>query len=86
MRYDAQQGDLEKLLGSLRKDGPQRWLMRKLQRYTINLNRKHVDRLLGRGLSEPVPGLYVQDADGLYDAELGFLVDEVPYNPSANVV
>jgi len=85
VRYAARQDNLDKWLGSLRKDGPQRWLMRKLQRYTINLNRRHVERLLGRGLSEPIPGLYVQDADGLYDAELGFLIDDIPYNPSANV-
>ena len=82
VRYAQARDTLEMLLATLSADGPQRWLMRKLQRYTINLNRWHVDRLLGRGLSEPIPGLYVQDVDGLYDEELGFLFDAVPFNPS----
>jgi hypothetical protein len=33
-----------------------------------------------------MPGLYVQQADTLYDEQLGFCTDEVPFNPSGHVL
>jgi CRISPR-associated endonuclease/helicase Cas3 len=86
VRYAANCDELDVLLNTLKKDGPQRWLMRKLQRYTISIKKREADKLLGRGLSLPMPGLYVQDADDLYDDDLGFLLQDIPFNPSANVI
>jgi CRISPR-associated endonuclease/helicase Cas3 len=85
VRYPAKRDELDMFLNTLKKDGPQRWLMRKLQRYTINIKKREADKLLGCGLSLPMPGLYVQDADDLYDDSLGFLLQNIPFNPSANV-
>ena len=86
VRYSANRAELDTLLNTLKKDGPQRWLMRKLQRYTVNIKKREADKLLGRGLSLPMPGLYMQDADDLYDNDLGFLLQDIPFNPSANVI
>ncbi len=86
VRYTAKCDELDMLLNTLKKDGPQRWLMRKLQRYTISIKRREAEKLLGRGLSLPMPGLYVQEADDLYDDDLGFLLQDIPFNPSANVI
>lgn len=86
VRYTANRDELDMLLNTLKKEGPQRWLMRKLQRYTICIKKREADKLLGRGLGLPMPGLYVQDADDLYDDALGFLLQDIPFNPSANVI
>ncbi len=37
-------GESQPLIGKLKKDGPERWLMRKLQRYSVNLPRRVVDQ------------------------------------------
>lgn len=86
VRYEPARDEIDKWLGTLVKEGPHRWLMRKLQRYSVTINKHIADKLLGRGLSMPMPGLYVQDADGLYDDDLGFCIEEFPYNPSAHVI
>jgi CRISPR-associated endonuclease/helicase Cas3 len=47
------------LLGKLAKDGPERWLMRSLQRYTVSLPKALAERLHGQGdLRLAIPGLY----------------------------
>lgn len=85
VRYAAYRDELDMLLNTLKKEGPQRWLMRKLQRYTISINKREADTLLGNGLdlSPSMPGLYVQDVDGLYHEEIGFLGNENLLNPGA---
>jgi CRISPR-associated endonuclease/helicase Cas3 len=87
VRYAAKRDELDMLVNTLKREGPQRWLMRKLQRYTINIKKREADKLIGRGLSlsPSMPGLYLQDADGLYDDDLGFLLQDIPFNPSGNV-
>lgn len=68
---------IDTLLGALRTDGPERWLMRKLQRYTVNIHRREVERLLQQGdIEEIMPGLYAQVSDLLYHPTLGLLTDE----------
>lgn len=72
----------DKLLHTLRKSGPQRWLMRKLQRYTVSLHRSQITRLLQQGdIEEVIPGLFAQTGDWLYDATLGLNPDGVPIRP-----
>lgn len=67
-------GEAEKWLAKLEADGPDRWLMRKLQRYSVNVHRNCIDRLIVRhDVEEVLPGLYVQANDLLYDETFGFL-------------
>ncbi len=53
---------------------PDRWLMRKLQRYTVSVHPQCLQKLLARsGVREVPPGLYVQENDLIYDETFGFL-------------
>jgi CRISPR-associated endonuclease/helicase Cas3 len=62
------------LLRILRAQGPQRWLMRKLQRYTVNLPRRQFEALLRAGdVTEIYRGFYAQASAGLYDPVIGFV-------------
>lgn len=71
---DGSDVQVEQWIGLLRRDGPARWLMRKLQRYVVNVPRRGITPLLARGDVEEIqPGLYVQCGHGLYDATLGLL-------------
>jgi CRISPR-associated endonuclease/helicase Cas3 len=68
--------DSQSLIGKLRKDGPERWLMRKLQRYSVNLPRRVVERLvLTDEVREVWPGIFAQNVDTLYHAHLGVVID-----------
>ncbi len=84
VRYAEKLDEIDTLLNLLRKEGPQRWLMRKLQRYTVSIHERNAQKLAGKGL-EPtaMPGLYVQTADALYDSQTGFFDGEIPFSPSA---
>lgn len=83
VRYAEHRDEIEKLLGMLAAEGPARWLMRKLQRYTVSIHKRVADKMLMQGsLTLPMPGLYVQqDVDGLYHPRLGLQVEDVPFNP-----
>ena len=73
---DENDDTISMLLNTLRKQGPQRWLMRKLQRYTVTIHHREVMKLLSQGdVEEIIPGLYVQVSDWLYDKSLGLLLD-----------
>ncbi len=86
-RYAEHREEIEKLLGMLAAEGPARWLMRKLQRYTVSIHKRVADKMLAQGsLTLPMPGLYVQqDVDGLYHPLLGLQIEDVPFNPSGLV-
>ncbi|MCE5360116.1 CRISPR-associated helicase Cas3' [Candidatus Igneacidithiobacillus taiwanensis] len=76
---DGQDDSIDNWLTKLRKEGPQRWLMRKLQRYTVNLHRSRATQLLAQGdIEEIMPGLFVQLSDWLYDAQIGLLPEGKP--------
>ena len=83
VRYAEHRDEIENLLGMLATEGPARWLMRKLQRYTVSIHKRVADKMLMQGsLTLPMPGLYVQqDVDGLYHPLLGLQVEDVPFNP-----
>ena len=50
--------------------------MRKLQRYSVNLPKSVVQRLLENGeVLEIYPGIFAQDAHTLYDPDLGVVID-----------
>ena len=68
-------GESSVLIGKLRKDGPERWLMRKLQRYSVNMPRRVVDKLIETGeVQEVWPGIFAQAVSTLYDDNLGVTV------------
>lgn len=78
--------DIGALLGKLEREGPARWLMRKLQRHTVSLYPQQVQALVQRGDIRELascPGVYVQleDWDGFYDAVLGVRVDSALGDP-----
>lgn len=69
-------GDNNVLLGKLEKEGPQRWLMRKLQRYSVNIPKRLFAQLEKQGdVREIWPGIYAQVGDRLYDKSLGVMID-----------
>lgn len=84
---DGRDDSIDQWIASLRKEKPQRWLMRKLQRYTVNLHRMQAMALLNQGdIEEIMPGLFVQVSDWLYDQKLGLLPEGTPMNSSGCVV
>ena len=84
VRYAAHQEHIESLLNTLAVEGPQRWLMRKLQRYTVTIPQRLATPMLNQGdLTLPMPGLYVlANTDNLYSNILGLVSDADIYNPS----
>lgn len=69
-------GNNDILLGKLEKEGPQRWLMRKLQRYSVNIPKRLFAQLAKQGdVREIWQGLYAQVGDTLYDKTLGVVID-----------
>lgn len=93
VRYKRNADDdaIDVLLNTLKKEGPQRWLLRKLQRYGVSIYQRDLQRLEGQGDIEPLggdfPGLYVQSFgnDVLYDRVLGINVDGAPGDPGSLV-
>lgn len=89
VRYYGQEGqnrDIDGLLGKLKQEGPQRWLMRKLQRYTVNLHKNQALALLARGDIEGIlPGLYAQTNGWLYDPETGLNPEPIQLRPQDTV-
>jgi CRISPR-associated endonuclease/helicase Cas3 len=65
-----------KLVGQLTHLKPERWLLRKLQRYVVNLPKRLHARLHAQGaIHEAHPGIFVQGHSVLYDNNLGFCPD-----------
>lgn len=79
--------DVNALLGLLERDGPSRWLMRRLQRYGVTIYQQDLKRLLAAGdVRELLPSLYVQtDSDVFYDPVLGALLGGAPGDPATYV-
>jgi CRISPR-associated endonuclease/helicase Cas3 len=67
----------EELIGLLKKKGPERWLLRKLQRYVVNLPRYVHTKLISEGaIAEVYPGIFVQEGRAMYHPKLGFCPDK----------
>lgn len=83
---DGQNREIDGLLGKLKQEGPQRWLMRKLQRYTVNLQRSRAQALLARGDIEGIlSGLYAQTNGWLYDPETGLNPEPIQLRPQDTI-
>lgn len=80
VRYQGPDGSdatVNSLLGKLRRDGPERWLFRKLQRYTVNVPRQKVELWEKSGQVEQwQPGWFVQVCNTGYSNELGLIMDD----------
>lgn len=77
-----------KLVDQLTRLGPERWLLRKLQRYVVNLPKRLHEQLRAEGaIREVHPGLFVQGHGALYDDNLGFCPDRsMVYDPDELMV
>jgi CRISPR-associated endonuclease/helicase Cas3 len=83
---DGQNREIDGLLGKLKQEGPQRWLMRKLQRYTVNLHQSQAQALLAHGDIEGIlPGLYAQANAWLYDPEIGLNPEPIQLRPQDTI-
>lgn len=80
--------DSKTLLNLLRNKGPERWLMRKLQRHSVTLYRHDLNRSLANGdIEEFQPGMYMQVGNTLYHPQIGLLLaDTAIINPASLLV
>lgn len=84
---DGHDATVDQHLAQLRRDGPTRWLLRTLQRYTVSIRQHDAQRLLAQGdIEELLPGLFVQVGDVLYHQVLGLLTGEAPAASNALIV
>ena len=74
------------LIEKLRSGDTDRWLLRKLQRYTVNVRRKLLDTWQAQGdVRELVPGMYLLIDVLRYDDRLGLLPDGRSLDPASLV-
>ena len=79
-------GDGQELIESLKRIGPERWLLRKLQRYTVSIYERDFYHLKSDGrLIEVCPQMFVCLAND-YDFKTGLKVDDEPYDPDRLVL
>ncbi|MDI6808748.1 MAG: CRISPR-associated helicase Cas3' [Candidatus Eisenbacteria bacterium] len=70
-------GEGEDLIEKLTETGMERWLMRKLQRYVVNVHRYVFEKLHREGaVLELQKGIHAQGNNAMYDLELGFCPDK----------
>ena len=75
-------GKGEELIALLKIKGPERSLLRKLQRYAVNIYAKDFAVMLEKGwLVETSPGIFALTSSAGYDLKTGLLVDEIPFDP-----
>ncbi len=77
--YRRHDGDdtFEMLVSTLRKDGPTRWLMRKLQRYSVSLPPYEFDFLRShRDISEEFPSLWLVRSAAQYKNSIGLEITD----------
>lgn len=80
-------GKSESLIDLLKLKGPERWLMRKLQRYTVNVYNADFNQLLLHGSIEEVqPKIFALTSSIEYSMDTGLLVDETFFNPEQFII
>ncbi len=79
VRYygDEEEREIDMLLNTLKKEGPSRWLVRKLQRYSVNISEWHFRQLQDdQQIEEIWPGIWAQmEGTTIYDPVLGLILD-----------
>ncbi len=78
VRYQSGAINNEKLIDQLRFAGPSRGLMRKLQRFSVNVYDRDLQELRKNGMIEDVNGIWVQTDKNLYDPVFGLDVKATP--------
>ncbi|MBZ4219620.1 MAG: CRISPR-associated helicase Cas3' [Chlorobium sp.] len=78
VRYQSGTTNNEKLINQLRFGGPSRKLMRKLQRYSVNVYDRDLQEMRKNGMIEEVNGIWVQTDKNLYDPVFGLDVKATP--------
>lgn len=74
------------MIAKLRSGDADRWLLRKLQRYTVSVRRKVLDTWQAQGdVRELVPGMYLLIDVLRYDDRLGLLPDGRSLDPAGLV-
>lgn len=80
----------DKLLEELHRGKPEKWLLRKTQRYTVSVPPAMLNKLLHTSaVREILPGLFVQDikhARGLYHESLGLMPEHHDAYPPGDLV
>lgn len=61
------------LINTLKSKGPEPWLMRKLQRYSVSVNVRDFEEIRKAGLIEQVHGCWVQAYEKLYNSKAGLM-------------
>jgi len=80
-------GESESLIDLLKSKGSERWLMRKLQRYTVNVYNDDFNQMFQRGAIEEVqPKIFALTTSIDYSKDIGLLVDETFYNPEKFII
>lgn len=80
-------GDNEALIEELRYAGISRDLMRRLQRYIVNVSPKALEELHSKGLVEAIhKDIYVQEKNDLYDEEVGLNIFTKDYGIEIGIV
>ena len=89
VRYHSSEEDntINQLLSRLKNEGPSRWLMRKLQRYSVNVSDWHFKQLQEDSQIEEIwPGIWAQiDGTTIYSPDLGLTL-ETDAPPAADLV
>ena len=78
--------DSQRLIELLRSKGPERWIMRKLQRFIVNVPKGLYDSLERQSIIEDIHGFGVQSTPGLYRAGLGLLADASTWDPEGFIL
>lgn len=80
-------GESGNLTDFLKSKGPERWLMRKLQRYTVNVYNNEFDLLQQQGLIEEAhPNIFVLRTNEGYSESTGLLVGETENDPGRFII
>ena len=77
VRYNSpnKEDETGQLIGALQKSGNQRWVLKKLQRYIVNVPTHDFLAMREHNLIESVGGYWVQRDNGLYKPGIGLLLD-----------
>lgn len=77
--YEGKSRNSLELIDLLRRNGPEPWLLRKLQRFIVNVPLPVFDKLAWGDYIEDIHGYWVQKASGLYKPGVGLLPDSAEW-------
>ena len=78
VRYRSEKTNVDPLIEQLKYAGPNRTLMRKLQRFSVNIYDHDLEKMRDNGVIEDINGVWVQTAPSLYDSVFGLDIEATP--------